>query len=270
MRKARQKAGLTQEQVAAALGWPISKIIRIEAGLAGISADNLRMLLGQYQIVDPERTDELLALARGARERSWWSGYQDSAPSGLLQLIGYEAAASIARSFEPLLVPGFLQTEEYARAVIREFEEQATAERVDTLVEVRMRRQGLLDRADPPLLFFILDEAVVRRQIGGKDTMRRQIARLIEIADRNSVTVEIVPFSAGAHPGLKGSFMILEFPDPTDDDVLYLESPRGDLIGRDAPEEVLVYRESFEQLRSLSLGPASSAAYLSRVADGMA
>jgi transcriptional regulator with XRE-family HTH domain len=269
LRKARLEAGLTQEQVAVAMDWSLSKVIRIEAGSVGISANDLRALLRHYQIADPGRTDELVALAQAARERAWWSGYQDVAPHGLLQLIGYETAASITRTFEPLLVPGLLQTEEYARAVLGEFEERAPVQRMDALVEIRMRRQEIFDRADPPLLFFILDEAIVRRLIGGKAVMRRQIHRLIEVAARPNVTVELVPFSAGAHPGLKGPFVALEFPDPADDDVLYLENPRGDLISRDVPEEVLAYREAFERLRVMSLGPEDSAAHLSAVADGL-
>lgn len=269
LRRARLEAGLTQDQVAAVMDWSLSKVIRIENGSVSISANDLRALLRHYQIADPGRTDELLALAQAARERAWWSGYRDVASPGLLQLIGYETAASITRTFEPLLVPGLLQTEEYARAVLSEFEEQAPGGRVDALVEIRMRRQELLDRTDPPLLFFILDEAIVRRLTGGKAVMRRQVRRLIEVAGRPNVTVEVVPFSAGAHPGLKGPFVALEFPDPADDDVLYLESPRGDLISRDVPEEVLAYREAFERLRVMSLGPEGSTAYLSTALDAM-
>lgn len=269
LRRARQDAGLTQEQVAEAMDWSLSKVIRIEAGSVGISTNDLKALLRHYHVLDADRTDELVALARAARERAWWSVYRDVAPAGLLQLIGYETAASITRNFETLLVPGLLQTEEYARAVIRQWEEGAPAERVDSLVEIRMRRQELLDRADPPLLFFILDEAVVRRLIGGKSIMRRQIRRLVEAAARPNITMELVPFTAGAHPGLKGPFVVLEFPDPADDDVLYLESARGDLISRDVPEEVLAYREAFEVLRGKSLGSDDSVAYLDKLADEM-
>jgi transcriptional regulator with XRE-family HTH domain len=269
LRKARQEAGFTQEQVAVAMDWSLSKVIRIEAGSVGISTNDLKALLRHYKLVDEARTAELVILARAARERSWWSVYKDVAPPGLLQLIGYESAAVINRNFEPLLIPGLLQTEEYARAVIRQLEERYPAEQVDTLVEIRMRRQELLDRADPPLLFFILDEAVVRRLVGGAAVMRRQLRRLTEIADSPNVTIEVVPFSAGAHPGIKGPFVVLEFPDAADDDVLYLESARGDLISRDVPEEILAYREVFEQLRTMSLGPEGSLIYLAKMADEM-
>jgi hypothetical protein len=254
------------------MDWSLSKVIRIEAGQVGISTNDLKALLRLYKIDDEERMNELVALARAARERAWWSSYRDVAPSGLLQLIGYESAASITRNFEPLVVPGLLQTEEYARAVIR-----ATAvgplaplaERVEALVEIRMRRQELLDRADPPLLFFILDEAAVRRQTGGKAVMRRQVRRLVEVEAMPNVTVEIVPFSAGAHPGLNGPFVVLEFPDPADDDVLYVENARGDLVSRDTPDDVLAAREAFERLRELSLGSDGSATYLGKLAEEM-
>jgi transcriptional regulator with XRE-family HTH domain len=270
LRKTRQEeARLTQEQVAEAMDWSLSKVIRIENGSVGISTNDLKALLRLYKVIDVDQTDELVALAKAGRERSWWSGYREVAPQSLLQLIGYESAALIIRNFETLLVPGLLQTEEYARTVIREFE--GSTKHLETLVEIRMRRQDLLDRGDPsPLLFFILDEAVVRRQIGGKAVMRRQIRSLVEVADRPNVTVEVVPFSAGAHPGLKGPFVVIEFPDAEDDDVLYLESARGDLVSRDAPDEVADHREAFEVLRKLSLGPDRSLTYLGKLADEMA
>ncbi len=197
------------------MDWSLSKLIRIEAGSVGISTNDLKALLRHYQLDDPDLTSELVALARAARERSWWSVYRDVAP-------------------------------------------------------VRMRRQEQLDRDDPPLLFFILDEAVVRRLIGGRDVMRRQIHHLIEMAARPNVTIEIVPFSAGSHPGLTGPFVIVEFPDPGDDDVLFLEA-RGDMIRAGISEEgeALAHREVFEQLRQLSLGPDGSIAYLGKLADEM-
>jgi hypothetical protein len=187
----------------------------------------------------------------------------------LLQFIEFEAAASITRNFEPLLVPGLLQTEDYARTVFRQFSGDVPDKRIDAQVEVRLRRQELLDRDDSPLLFLILDEAATRRQVGGPDVMRRQLRRLTEMAARPHITVEVVPFSAGVHPGLLGSFVIHEFPDPADDDVLYLESPQGEVISRDDPDLILHYREVFEDLRHLSLGPEGSVRFLDKLADEM-
>lgn len=262
LRRARLEAGLTQEQVAAAMDWSLSKLIRIENGSVGISTNDLRAILLHYKITDNDRTSELLALARAARERSWWGGYSDSAPKPLLQLIEYEAAAFIARNFQPLVVPGLLQTEEYARASIQGLAPQMKPSLLETLVKIRMKRQELLQRSDAPLLFFIMDEAVVRRIVGGKDVMRRQLQRIIDVSDMPNVTIEVVPFSAGILPGLQSQFLIYEFPDAADDDVLYLENGRGTLLSRDDAEEVLSFREEFERLREASLEPEGSRDFL--------
>jgi len=200
------------------------------------------------------------ALAKAARERSWWSMYRDVASPPLLQFIEYQAAAMITRNLEPLLIPGLLQTEEYAREVIKEFSgrPRPPKDRLDALVALRMKRQELLTRTGPPpWFFFILDEAVLHRVVGSKDVMSRQIRHLIELAGREDVIIEVVPFTAGVQYGMHGPFVILEFEEVEDDDVLYLESPRGDLIHRDNPEEILTYREIFEELRHMSLGEGS-------------
>ena len=283
LRAARQAAGLTQEQAAKAVEWSLSKIIRIEAGTVRLTTVDLKALLGLYGIDDAESVDEFVALARAAREQGWWNSYSEFLATAdqreLGQLIGYEGAASIIRNFETLLVPGLLQTEEYARAVARQFadipseEDRAQRERqerADKMVEIRMERQAhLLDLTEPPLMFFVLDEAVVRREVGGRATMARQINWLLELANRPYVTIEVVRFSAGAYPGLRGPFVVLEFPDAADDDVLYLESPREDLIRREEPEQVLPYRETFEQLRESSLGPDKTKSFLADIAKKM-
>jgi transcriptional regulator with XRE-family HTH domain len=270
LRAARLEAALTQEQVATELDWSQSKIIRIEAGSVGISTTDLKALLGVYGIHDQRHIDKLVALGKAAKERGWWSSYREALSTGpghqLIQLIEYESGAVTRRHFEPLLVPGLLQTEEYARSIISAL---APVERVEPLVQVRMRRQELLERPDAPQMFFILDEAAIHRWVGGRAAMQRQISRLIELGRRPHVTIEVVPFSVGAHPGLRGQFVVLEFPDPEDDDVLYLESSGGDLIRREEPDQVLPYLETFEQLRRISLGPEGSAEYLRQVADGM-
>ena len=266
LRRARLDAGLTQEQVASAMDWSLSKIIRIENGTVGISTNDLKAVLAHYKITDESRIAEFLAMSRASRERSWWSSYRDAASPRLLQLIEYEAAASIIRLFQPLLIPGLLQTEEYARTMIRMFTRGASASAVDTFTEIRMKRQQLLRRSEAPLMFFIMDEAAVRRVVGGKEAMGRQIQRLVDVSDMPNVTIEVIPFDAGAYPILQGPFTIFEFPDAADDDALYLESPRGDLLTRDDPEEVVYFRERFELLRKASLGPDRSASLLRQVA----
>jgi len=264
LRRARLDSGLTQEQVATAMDWSLSKLIRIENGTVGISTNDLKAILAHYKITDEEHTAELLALARGARERSWWNLYRD-APPRLIQLIEYESAAFIIRNFQPMLIPGLLQTEEYAAAIIRNLNSQATAHEVDTGVEMRIKRQQLLRQPEMPLMFFIMDEAAARRLVGGREAMRRQIKRLIDESDKPTITIEVVPFSAGAHPGMQGSFMLFEFPDAADDDALYLEGLSDIRLNRDDPEEISRFRERFEVLRELSLGPQGSVDFLGRL-----
>ena len=171
------------------------------------------------------------------------------------------------RGFQPLIVPGLLQTEEYARTVIEQFAVNASQKRLDTLVRIRMKRQELLNRPDGPLMHFVLDEAAIRRQVGGKEVMVRQIQHMVQVTKSRNVTVEIVPFTAGVHPGMQGPFIILELAEAADDDVLFLETARGDLIFGDDPDELSTYGEMFEQLRKLSLGPEHSVTYLKAVAD---
>ncbi len=269
LRKARQDAGQTQSEVAVAMDWSLSKIIRIEQGTVGISTNDLKALLRHYKIFDPDRVNELLAHGRAARERGWWSQYRDVASTGLLELIGYESAAAVRRSFEPLFIPGLLQTEEYTRTVISDLNERISPGRADTLVEIRMRRQELLERRNPPEFFFILDEAVIRRVAGSRGIMRRQLLRLVEVAERPNITIELVPFTAGIHPGMRGSFVVIEFPDPVDDDVLYVEDANGGWVSRDSTDQILAYREIFERLRSLSLRPKDSITYIGKLADEM-
>jgi len=263
LRNARQGAGLTQDQVAEAMDWSLSKIIRIEAGSVGVSTNDMRALLKLYNISDPDRTEELLAIARVARERS--TAFKD-APPKLMQFIEYEAAASVIRGFQPLLVPCFLQTEEYARAVIQRLMPEEPKARVEALVNIRMKRQQVLGRPDLKQLLFVLDEAALRRQVGGAAVMRRQVGHLAEMARRPNMTLEVVPFNAGAHPGMQGPFVIFEFPDAEDDDVLYLETSQGELIIRDEPAEISTHEERLGSLQRLSLGRKGSQDFLDNVA----
>lgn len=264
LRRARLDAGLTQEHVASAMDWSLSKVIRIENGSVSISTNDLKVLVQYYEITDEKRISDLLALARASRDRSWWSTYRDiSRP--LAQLIEYENAAYISRHYQDLVVPGLLQTTDYMRTSTHQLAPNMPASQVETVVEIRLRRQELLKRADAPLLFFVLDEAVIRRIVGGKDMARRQLQQLIEAADMPNITIEVVPFTAGLVPGLQAPFVIHEFSDAADDELLYLESPRGDVLSRDDPDEILRYREDFERLRQASAGPQGTIDFLREV-----
>ena len=247
--------------------WSLSKVIRIETGTVSISTNDLKALLNHYKIVDPARINQLLALGRVARDHTWWSEYRDLAPSGLLELIGYESAASERRNFEPLLIPGLLQTPEYARAVIPALDEGIPPSRVDALVELRMKRQELVDRANPPQLSFLLDEAAIRRLTGGAEVMRQQLHHLIEMAEKRNVTIEVIPFGAGIHQGMRGSFVVLKFPDAADDDVLYVEDLEGGLVIREDQKAIQGYEKIYERLQQVSLKPKEALNYIGKLAD---
>ncbi len=262
LRRARLDAGLTQEQAAAEMEWSLSKLIRIENGSVGVSANDLKALLQLYKITDDKRAAELLVFARASRERSWWSTQQNSMSRQLIQLIEFENAADASRHYQDLVIPGLLQTPDYMRASARQLEPGWKDEQIESVVETRLKRQQLLTRADVPLLFFVMDEAVVRRFVGTNEVMIGQLQRLIEAASTPKVTVEVIPFSAGLLPGLQAPFVIHEFPDAEDGDVLYLENPRGDLITKDDPEEIIEYRENFDRMRRESLGPAGTIDFL--------
>ena len=262
LRRARSGANLTQEQVAKAMDWSLSKIIRIETGAVGISTNDLKALLSLYKIHDSERTDELVELARASRQSSWWSKYRGDISPQYLQFIEYEEAASVLRTYEPLVLPGLLQTKEYADAIIRIAAPDTPADLMQTRTEIRLTRQLLLEQPSSPTLMCVLDEAAIQRLVGERSIAPGQINRLISLAARPNVTIEIVPFDAGLHPGMLESFIVLEFPDPEDSDVLFVETSRDMIISHDEAGEISGYLEVFEHLRSISLGPDGTLAYL--------
>jgi transcriptional regulator with XRE-family HTH domain len=270
LKKARQHSGLTQEQAASRLYWSESKVIRIENGASGVSVTDARALLDLYGVTDPAQVNLLVKLAQAARKRSPLGAYRDVAPQSLLQLIEYESVASAIKQFETIFIPGILQTEDYARTVIKNYyhDEQPDSSRLRALVELRLQRNALFDSEGAPSFHFMLDEAVVRRLVGGASAMRRQLERLIEVAEKPNVVVDIIPFSAGLNPGMRNPFEIIEFSDPSESDIVFMESRRGDIIS-DVTEETLSYREAFKELRKASLGPRDSLTWLARIAGEM-
>jgi transcriptional regulator with XRE-family HTH domain len=270
---AREHAGLTQEQVAEAMDWSPSKVARIEGGEVRISTNDLKALLPLYHINDTAHTGRLIALARAAKQNSWWNVYKDILPKQFGDFIDYEAAASVVSSFQSLVVPGLLQTRDYARIVLQQHNSIPAPDPPDKLtklVEVRMKRQELLDRTSPPKLELVLDEAVIHRVIGDSELMRRQVHYLIEAAARSPVTLQILPFAAGVWPGMDRSFSILEFTDRPDDRIVYLESTKGGVNRQDISEDSLFYRHAFDRLREMAFDSVESIAYLRKVADELA
>jgi transcriptional regulator with XRE-family HTH domain len=268
LRNARQEKNLTQEQVATAMVWSPSKVIRIENAASSIGINDLRALLQLYNIADQRQTAELVALATEARKRTWWRSYSNVAPSSLIELVEYESAASSVKQFEITYIPGILQTEEYARAVLDNFYgDTPHSERVAALVELRTKRQDRLNQEDAPRFSFILDEPVIHRLVGGPSVMRRQIRRLSEAAELPNVTIEIVPLSVGLHPGVSGSFEIMQLADASDEYVVYREGSRHEIS--DDPTETQRYLERYKRIKEVSLGPADSVPLLRKTADEM-
>lgn len=252
LRKARTNVGLTQRQVAEKMEWSPSKLIRIEAGEVGISVNDLRPLLAAYDITDRRKIETLLNLARGSRKMPF-AEFRDIYTKEFLQYLALESSASIIRNFNPLVVPGLLQTEEYARAVMHAYSRGVSEEVFDRYIEGRLTRQELLQGDAGPELFFVIDESVLRRQIGGRGVMRAQLERLAELANHPRIAILIVPFSVGAHPGLQGPFTHFEFEADEMPDSIYLENPRGDSYMSNSPEETGRYLERFWELEDLSI-----------------
>lgn len=268
LKQARLDADLTQEAVAEQMDWSLSKLIRIETGAVGISTNDLTALLRLYNVKDPKRVRALVAQAKEARKQTWWSKYRAVLPPTYFQYIEFETSASIIRSYQTLVIPGLLQTEEYATAITQRNRFNPDPKTVKTMVEVRMKRQELLlDGPGPPLLFFVLDEGIIQRLVGDEGLRQGQVEKLIHMADRPEVTIEMVPFSTGIHRGIIEDFSILEFGGTDDNDVLYFEGARMASFSRDEAEEIVLYRELFEEMRNLSLGPKGTRDYLIEMAD---
>lgn len=272
LRTERLRSNLTQEQVAKAMEWSLSKMNRIEKAKSVISINDLRALLPLYGITDEARTAELLDLARTiARTRSgrydhWWRRYNEVAPARLLELLDYESAASAVSQFETIFAPGILQTEEYASAVLQVFyDKKSSAERVGALVDLRTRRRELLTSAGAPKFSFVLDEPVIRRLVGSPAVMRGQLQHLVSMADLPNVTIRVVPFSAGLHPGMKQPFELIQFADTPDENIVFLESPRGDFISDDL-DEAQNYLAAFRSVTKKSLSPGESVSMLRKAA----
>jgi transcriptional regulator with XRE-family HTH domain len=266
LRKHREKAQLTQEQVAHEMDWSLSKLIRIEAGVVSISTNDVKALLQLYRINDPLEISDLVEMARIARRRTWWTPYKDNVPSPYASYIGLEAETSALRYFQPMSIPGLLQTRSYATAVVS----AASAVRVDpeevgTRVDIRMARQReVLGRPNPPLVEVILDEGVLRRITGDRDVMREQLRHLASTGGRVNVTIRMLPFTAG-DSGVRGSFAILDFPDESDNSVVYVESALGeDVIDR--PDEIKAYIGAYERLQQMCLEPDASVKEIKKIA----
>ncbi|TKA11364.1 helix-turn-helix domain-containing protein [Actinacidiphila oryziradicis] len=258
LRKSREGLGLTVDQAAERLGWHQSKVSRVETGRSGVRANEVGTLLDAYEINDPQTREALATLAREGKRRVWWAPYSDVITHRYASFIAFEAEAASVRSFQTTLVHGLLQTPEYARAVTNALQPGTPQDEIDALVNVRLARQNAtLRRADPLKVWAIMDEAVLRREIGGAEVMTKQLRHLREASEEPNITVQVLPYQAGAHAGLHGSFTILEFPVRSDLDVVYADSLTSNLyLERD--EDLALYSEAFDRLRAAALDVAPS------------
>jgi transcriptional regulator with XRE-family HTH domain len=270
LRALRTSARLTSGEAARLVGWHQSKVSRIETGTSGVKPADVRLLLDAYDVADSQLRELLMALAgsddSGGRHH-WWHAYRGVLPPTYRDFISLESQAGAMRTLETTVVPGLLQTPEYARAVTRAAVEGLPEDRLDTLVEVRLARQDVL-RADPPLrLSAVLDEAVLRREVGGPGVMARQLERLVEAARLPQVRLQVLPFAAGAHIGVTGPFVIFSFSNTSDLDVVVLDHLTSSLY-LERKEDLQAYTEAFNALQIHALSPEDSLDFIAGTATG--
>jgi transcriptional regulator with XRE-family HTH domain len=264
LKRLREKTGMTQEDVAGQLDWHPTKIMRIETGRTAPHPNDVRVMLGLYKVDDSDTLASLLKLAKDARQRGWWYSYKDVLISRFELFLGLESEADTIRDFELTMIPGLLQTSDYARELMRGLMTFDATE-IERFVELRMARQQILARPDAPQLWAILDEAAIHRVVGGPAVMRAQLLHLADTAAGGQITVQVLPYGAGPHPGQSGPFIILGFAELTEPEVVYMETVGGNLYV-DKPEEVRLFTTAFDQLRAVALSPAQSAAMLHSLA----
>jgi transcriptional regulator with XRE-family HTH domain len=259
LRRLREAAGLTIDKVAEELECSPSKVSRIETGQVSATPRDVRDMLGLYR-VDDARLEAMVQVAREARQRGWWQKFVD-VPDGVPAYVGLETAATSIDIYMSLLVPALLQTPDYARAVIAAVRPDLPPKEIDRRVELRLRRQGLLDQERPPQMRVLLDDTVLRRPVGGPAVMAAQRRRLLADADRPAVTIQVLEVEAGAHAGMDGPFTIFGFPAPAERDVVALDSA-ADALYLEGPEDVARYRRVFELLLPAARSPEDSAAII--------
>ncbi|MFC7814254.1 MULTISPECIES: helix-turn-helix transcriptional regulator [unclassified Streptomyces] len=271
LRALRTSAGITSGEAARLVGWHQSKVSRIETGTSGAKPADVRLLLDAYGVDDAQLRELLVVLAgtdgQGGGRNDWWHAYRGVLPPTYRDFISLESQASAMRTLETTVVPGLLQTPEYARAVTRAAADGLPEERLDTLVEVRLARQDVL-RAEPPLrLSAVLDEAVLRREVGGPGVMARQLERLVEAARLPHVRLRVLPFAAGAHIGVTGPFVIFSFSSTSDLDVVVLDHLTSSLH-LERKEDLEAYTEAFNALLVHALSPEDSLDFIAATAAG--
>jgi transcriptional regulator with XRE-family HTH domain len=260
----REERGISTERVAEEMEWSRARVSRLETGKVLPRTYDVRALLDLYEVTGEQR-EGLLQLARDARRSTgWWYSYLDVMPEGFDMFVALESEARSIHTYEPQVIPGLLQTPDYARSVF-EARESDTPEEIERLLAVRMERQALLTREAPPEYWVILSEAALRRQVGSPAVMRAQLRHLDEISRRPNVVLLLIPFTQGAHPGMaSGPFVMLSFPDPEDADVIRLETLTGGAY-MEGESAIARYTLTYNHLRATALPPKGSRALIQQV-----
>ncbi|HEV2376234.1 MAG TPA: helix-turn-helix transcriptional regulator [Streptosporangiaceae bacterium] len=265
LRRFREQAGYTLEDAARMLECDRSKISRIETGQRGVRPKELRELLVEYGVEEPRR-EALLTIARQVHQAGWWQPYSHALSDAYQDFIGLEASALAIWTYEAQLIPGLLQTEDYAKAIARASLVAESQEEHEQFVKVRLTRQQVLTRDSNPLQFWaILSEGALRQMVGGREVMRAQLAHLVEIGrQRPNVNLQVLPFAAGAHAATSGPFLIMKFPEAPDLGVVYMEGQAGGIYLESA-DEVARYTLVFEHLRASALSTAATVRLIEEV-----
>ena len=264
LRRLRERQGITREEAGYAIRASGSKMSRLELGRVGFKERDVTDLLTLYGVTDETDRETLLVLAQDANSPGWWHRYGDVLPGWFETYVGLEEAAALVRTYELQFIPGLLQTEDYARAVIALGNSSSPPEEIEQRVSLRMTRQKLLARGGAPRLWAVVDEAALRRPIGGRDVMRGQIERLIEATKLPGIILQVLPFRVGGHTAEAGAFTILRFPESDLPDVVYVEQLTSALY-LDRRDDVDAYMEAMERLCVVSAPPDNTAEILSRI-----
>ncbi|MCZ4099282.1 helix-turn-helix domain-containing protein [Streptomyces sp. So13.3] len=267
LRRQRDLAGMTSGEAARRAGWHQPKVSRIETGRSSARPEDVACLLDIYGVRDRELRDLLATLAGKGTQRGWWHDFRDVLPPEYRDFISLETGAGRARTMENSVVPGLLQTPAYARALTRSVLPQLGAREVDALVEVRTARQAVLEQDSPLELHALLDEAVLRRNVGGAQVMGAQLRHLAEAARMPRIRLQVLPFAAGGHIGVTGSFVIFSFPLIADLDVVVIDHLTSSLYV-DRQEDLRAYSAAFDRLRSHALSYDDSLAFISGIGSG--
>jgi transcriptional regulator with XRE-family HTH domain len=265
LRRFREAAGVTPERAGFEIRASRSKISRLENGRVKLKSRDVTDLLTLYGVTDDDLRSKFLALAMQSNERDWWLDYGDIMPGWFETYLGLEAAAATIRSFEVQFVHGLFQTADYARAVTRLGRKAASAAEIERWISLRLKRQELLTRLDPPNVWSVMDEAVLRRPVDGTGVMRAQFRHLAELARLPDVTIQVIPFASGAHAGESGPFTVLRFEERDLPDVVYLEQLTN-AVYLDQRPDVERYLEVVDEISSEALTPDETALLFEQLA----